>query len=237
MKRLCIIPARGGSKRLPNKNTKILNGKPLIFHTIDAVIDSNIFDRIIFSSDDRNMIQLVSSNYPQANIETLKRPRGLAGDKSKVIDTIIHYYYEIVFDTVSGKNRYDQIWQTLPTCPLRSGEDIIKANKLLSENIHSVVSITDVEFPPTLSLDKDSKGLISSSDPSDPWENGNSRSQDHPTKYRPNGAIYGMWTESFEAIKNFYTEHTKGYYMPRNKSIDIDTQFDFELAEKILNEN
>ena len=63
MKKLCIIPARGGSKRLPGKNIKPLNGKPLVFYTIDEVIKSNIFDKIIFTSDDDTILKVVSNNY------------------------------------------------------------------------------------------------------------------------------------------------------------------------------
>jgi len=235
MKKICIIPARGGSKRLPRKNLKLLNGKPLIFHTIDSAIDSNIFDKIIFTSDSKEILKLVSTNYPYKLIETFKRPPEFACDTSKVIETIKYYFQRLVFDNINKSYNYDQIWQSLPTCPLRTSNDIIQANQLLTANIHSVISITDVEFPPTLSLVKDDKSIISSSDPSKPWENGNSRSQDHPLKYKPNGAIYGMWSKSFETFYNFYTDLTVGYCMPRERSIDIDSQFDFDLAKKILN--
>ena len=74
MKKLCIIPARGGSKRLPGKNIKPLNGKPLVFYTIDEVIKSNIFDKIIFTSDDDTILKVVSNNYSSSVLEVIKRP-------------------------------------------------------------------------------------------------------------------------------------------------------------------
>ena len=101
MKKLCIIPARGGSKRLPRKNLKLLNGKPLIFHTIDSAIDSNIFDKIIFTSDNEEILKLVSVNYPFKLIETFNRPPEFASDTSKVIETIKYYFQQLVFNKIN----------------------------------------------------------------------------------------------------------------------------------------
>lgn len=158
----------------------------------------------------------------------------LATDTSKVIDTVMHYYYSEVFTTAKKVNKYDQVWLALPTCPLRTSIDIHNANDLLTEKVNSVISITDVEFPPTLSLDKNSNHFIHSWHESKPWENGNSRSQDHPVKYRPNGAVYGMWADKLEAFKNFYTNKTIGYFMPRSRSVDIDEEVDFIMAEQLI---
>jgi CMP-N-acetylneuraminic acid synthetase len=76
--------------------------------------------------------------------------------------------------------------------------------------------------------------ILEDYDETQPWQNGNSRSQDHPTIYRPNGALYGSWTHKLKHNKNYYVGRTKGYFMPRNRSIDIDTQFEFDLAEFML---
>lgn len=224
MKKLCIIPARGGSKRLPGKNIKPINGKPLVFYTIDACIKSGIFDLIIFTSDDDLILETVSSNYMIPNLKVLKRPDKLASDQSKVIDTVMHYI----------DSDYDQIWLTLPTSPLKTEEDFIEANSLLTFDVNSVVSYTEMEFPPSLGLTINPDNTICDFDPSEPWKNGNTRSQDHPTVYRPNGALYGAWTKSLLDFKNYYTSKTVGYFMPRNRSIDVDTQFEFELAEFFL---
>lgn len=224
MKRLCVIPARGGSKRLPRKNIKILNGKPLIFYTLDATLKSNIFDKIIFTSDDEEINEMVKLNYSINQLDIIKRPHKLATDTSKVIDTVIHFLNE----------EYEQTWVTLPTSPLKVKEDFINASKLLTEDYNSVISYTEMEFPPTLGLIVKSNNVLEDYDETSPWINGNSRSQDHPMVYRPNGAIYGAWTDKLKINKNFYKGRTKGYFMPRNRSIDIDTQFEFDLAEFIL---
>ena len=231
MKTLGIIPARGGSKRFPSKNIAIINGKPLIFHTIDAVI--GLFDKVIFTSDSDNIIQVVKNEYEnysnenKSEFEINKRPAKLATDTSKVIDTVIYY---------QEKNpEYEQIWLFLPTCPLRNKNDVINAKKLLTKDVDSVISITEYEFPPSLGLVRGAGGFITSYDYSDPWGNGNTRSQDHPTIHRPNGAVYGTWKKSFVKNKNFYKGKVKSYFMPRSRSADIDTKTDFEIAKALFN--
>ena len=225
MKRLCIIPARGGSKRLPRKNIKLLCGKPLVFYTIDAVLKSKIFDKVIFTSDDDEILNTVSTNYTLPILETIKRPKKLASDTSKVIDTVV-YFADV---------NYDQTWLTLPTSPLKTSKDFISSSHLLENKVDSVISYTEMEFPPTLGLTAGYAGRVFDYDSTLPWQNGNSRSQDHPTVYRPNGAIYGSWTNRLLNNKNYYKGIVKGHFMPRNRSIDIDTQFEFDLAEFLMN--
>ena len=227
MKRLCIIPARGGSKRLPGKNIKHLNGKPLVFYTIDSVLNSEMFNKVIFTSDDDKILETVSNNYLSTVLEVIKRPLELATDTSKVIDTVLHFV----------DKDYDQTWLTLPTSPLKTSIDFIKASELLTEQDDAVLSYTEMEFPPTLGLVVKHNNILEDYDQTNPWQNGNSRSQDHPMVYRPNGAIYGSWTNKLKENKNYYIGQTKGYFMPRNRSIDIDTQFDFDLAEFMLNQH
>lgn len=233
MKKLCIIPARGGSKRLLGKNVKVLGDKPLIYHTIDTAL--GLFDKVIVTSDSENILQVVNNgykNYTYENntiLEVSKRPDDLATDTSKVIDTVVYYQQQ--------NEEFDQVWLCLPTCPLRTKGDIIKAQDLLSTDIDSVVSITEYDFPPSLGLLKGAKGHLIAYDESDPWRTGNSRSQDHPVVHRPNGAIYGSWTKSFKANKNFYKGKVLGSYMERDRSIDIDTNFDFQLAELTYKNN
>lgn len=225
MKKLCIIPARGGSKRLPRKNIKPLNGKPLVFYTLDSILKSEIFDKVIFTSDDVEILDVVKKNYSSTVLSVIKRPDHLTTDTSKVIDTVLYFLDE----------EYDQTWLTLPTSPLKIPEDFIQSVKLLDKDTDSVLSYTEMEFPPTLGLVVGDDNKLFDYDKSLPWQNGNSRSQDHPTIYRPNGALYGSWTNKLKENKNYYIGNIKGHFMPRSRSIDIDTQFEFDLAEFIIN--
>lgn len=227
MKRLCIIPARGGSKRLPGKNIEYIAGNPLIVYTTDAITD--LFDMTIVSSDSVEILRHTGCACDYNNVMCLKRPKHLATDDSKVIDTVRHYFNDMGRD-------YDQIWLALPTCPLRTKDDVKQAQKLLTKDIDGIVSITDYEFPPTLGLSQTDRGFIYDWFDKEPYQNDNTRSQDHPKVYRPNGALYGMWCKSFAKYRNFFTGKIKGYYMPRERSIDIDTELDLKIAEVLLSE-
>jgi CMP-N,N'-diacetyllegionaminic acid synthase len=229
MKRRLIIPARGGSKRLPNKNIKKLNNKPLVFYTIDAAISSKKFDEIIFSSEDEKILKIVEAQFKN-QVFIHQRPDYLAVDNSKVIDTVI--------ELIDKYN--DQTWLSLPTSPLKIKSDFENAVDKLNANVDGVISVTEMEFPPSLGILMDDKGYIKDYHDSKPWQTGNTRSQDHPNVLRPNGAIYGMWTKKLIKSKSFYKGKIIGHHMPRERSIDIDNQFDFDFAEFLLkfsNEN
>lgn len=227
MKTLCIVPARGGSKRLPGKNMRKLDGKPLIFHTLDVVIGQ--FDKVVFSSDDIDMVRDTRERYNEnEGFVAETRLSKLAGDTSKVIDTVLYYANQSYYKD------YTEIWLCLPTCPLRTKEDVEQAKQLLDIDIDSVVSITDFEFPPSLGLLEGAEGLLGGYDYRHPFATGNSRSQDHQEVFRPNGAIYGTWRSSLIEHKNYYRGRVRGYYMPRERSVDIDNEIDFCLAEAVI---
>jgi CMP-N-acetylneuraminic acid synthetase len=226
MKKLCIIPARGGSKRFPGKNVAKLGKKPLIFHTIDATL--GLFDRIIITTDSINILELVKNEYASYSFSNETelifhlRDSSLATDTSKVIETV---------KALQQENKdCDEVWLTLPTCPLRTRGDIQEAQQLLTKDVDSVIAVTEYEFPPSLGMVEGAGGNLISYHYSDPWRNGNTRSQDHAQVLRPNGSIYGTTKESFETYQSFYDGKVKGYFMPRERSVDIDTKIDFKLA-------
>jgi len=221
VKRLAIVPGRSGSKRLPNKNIRNLAGIPLICHTVNLV--RTLFDQVIVSSDTKELLSVVHTG---GSVITDERPEALATDTSKVIDTVCHY-----FDRFGGN--FDQIWLCLPTCPLRAVSDIESGFQRLDETVDGVVSVTEYEFPPALAmLEKD--GLLIGKDSNHPLAAGNSRSQDQEVALRPNGAFYGMWCTSFDRYRNFFRGRVRPCYMPRERSVDIDTNIDFRLAELLL---
>jgi len=234
-KTLAIIPARGGSKRFPKKNIALLDGKPLIFHTIDAALPN--FDHIIFTSDSEEILSLVLKRYEQewreGKIEIKERPERLSTDTSKVIETVSYYYNHF---NMSIKNEFNQIFLLLPTCPLRTSDDIKKAKEMLEEDVDNVVSVTEFEFPITMALKKMNNWNMRENDPTKPYANNNTRSQDHIPFYRPNGAIYGSWWNAFGVNRNFFKGYVKGFYMPRERSVDVDNEFDLRIAEIILKE-
>jgi N-acylneuraminate cytidylyltransferase/CMP-N,N'-diacetyllegionaminic acid synthase len=228
LKRLAIIPARGGSKRLPNKNKLLLGGIPLIVHTINAVASSGCFEKIIFSSDDDQLLQFASKN-KELSLE--KREASLATDKVKVIDLV---------KQIAGRKEYDdydQVGLFLPTCPFRNAIHIKEGITLLGKDDFSVVSICEMNDPLQLSLTIDSETKVINPEsvisPS-PLVTGKTRSQDFSNFYRVNGGFYISWLNKFRKKENFFQGQVKGYLMDRINSLDIDSKFDFEIAQFVF---
>lgn len=229
MKNLAIVPARGGSKRLPQKNKKELCGKPLIHYTLEAVTHSGVFDDVLLSSDDPEILELgakVSGVTPE------KREAQYATDTSKVIELI-----RAIAQRPDVKGQYDCIGLFLPTCPFRTAQHIKEGFALLTREDFSVVSITEMADPVQLSLSLGEDKVINPEallQPS-PLVTGNTRSQDFDTYYRVNGGFYIAWLDKFLEKENFFQGQVKGYVMDRLHSVDIDHPIDFEWAKLLIN--
>ena len=220
---LVVIPARGGSKRLPRKNVMDLAGKPLIAHSIEAALAAKCFGQIMVSTDDPE-IKEVALHYPGVVIDD--RDPGLAGDKVKVVD-VIHE----ISSRPEIQARFDVIGMMLPTAPFRRVADIREGMARLKSDVDAVVSFAPYEFPPQMAVSLDGEEAIMRPifDPS-PLITGNTRSQDQVATYRPNGSFFFTWITSFLRLRSFYTGQVRGVVMTRLGSTDIDEHADMVLA-------
>ncbi len=223
---LTIIPARGGSKGVPRKNIKLIDGKPLIAHSIESAIKSKLINKIVVSTDN-TIIAQISKKY---NAEILMRPKKLAKDDSLTIDVITH-----TLDSLKKEKGFiaDLLVLLQPTSPLRTSKDIDNAIKLFLDNYcDSIISVSELEHSPYWSLKLKNSYLK----PNFGKEYFKKRRQDLPTLYSPNGAIFISTPQYLKKHKTFYSEKTIPYIMPAERSIDIDTELDFKLAEILLRE-
>lgn len=221
---LAIIPARSGSKGLKDKNIKELNGKPLISYTIEAAIESKIFDSIIVSTDSKDYAD-IAKEYG-AEIPFL-RPDYLSTDEATTNDVVEYTIKEL---EKVGKN-YDYFMILQPTSPLRKSEDILGAvNLLFEKDANSVVSVCEVEHSPLYMNTLDESLSMEVFLPKDV----KTRRQELPIYYRLNGAIYISKIDYFLKHKNFYGEKSYAYIMDKIRSIDIDDEFDFIMAESCV---
>jgi len=220
---LAIIPARGGSKRLPKKNILDLNGKPLIAHTIEASLKSKYIDKVVVSSDSEEILN-ISKKF---GADIIKRPNELADDTSTTFDAIEH--------TINNLKKYDYIILLQPTSPLRNNIHIDEACELLeNKRADAIVSVCEMEHSPLWSNTLD-KNLSMDNFLKD--EIINKRSQDLEKYYRLNGAIYIIDTDKLLENKSFILkENIYAYIMDREASIDIDEKIDFKMAEVLINE-
>jgi len=218
---LAIIPARGGSKRLPRKNVLDLCGKPLIAWSIEAGVKSKYIDKVVVSSDDDEILDIAR----EFGAETIKRPDELASDTATTFDTIKH--------TIDNLEKYDYIVLLQPTSPLRDEKHIDEAIQLLeAKKADAIVSVCEMDHSPlwsnTLPEDGNMNNFLRD-------EVLNKRSQDLAKYYRLNGAIYICQTEKLFENKGFFLkDNIFAYTMDRKNSIDIDEEIDFQMVNILM---
>ena len=220
---LALITARGGSKGLPGKNVKLLNGKPLIAYTIKAAIDAKCFDKIVVSTDDENIAK-VAEQYG-AEVPYL-RPAHLANDTAKSID--------VVLDIINFYDRegyqFERLFLLQPTSPLRTPKDIQNVMNLMREGVESVVAVKEAPSHPGTYFKMDNQQIPLSSIRAF----ANVNRQELGSYYKINGAAYCIDWNFLKVKKTLYGNNTLGYVMPKERSIDIDDEIDFQLAELLI---
>jgi len=221
---LAIIPARGGSKGVPRKNIRQLAGKPLIAYTIEQALKSKYINRLVVSTDDAEITE-VSKQY---GTEVIRRPDELARDDTPSLPVFQH-----AIQHLEEKEGYytDLVVILQPTSPLREVEDIDGAiDKLLTVSCDSVVSVCELEHPLhwMYTLDGDRlKPIITGKV---------SRRQDATKVYQLNGAVYVTRRDVIIRQNKLMGDGTRAYIMPWERSVDIDTEIDFKLAELLMRE-
>lgn len=221
MRSLGLIPARGGSKRLPNKNIASLNGKPLISYAIDSALASDAFDEIIVSSDDEAVLE-VARRYP---VTIHERPARLARDDVSVLEFSLELLEELA---KQGKD-YDTLTILWTINPTRTPKDIRAACKLLvEEHADFVISVTNFRYNPLRALvQKQGKLELYFG------EDKAKRDQELPELFAHDGNILHMRTEALKKEKTFFGKNTVPYETP-HATVDINTQEDLELAEALM---
>ncbi|MHA1384773.1 MAG: acylneuraminate cytidylyltransferase family protein [Candidatus Helarchaeota archaeon] len=223
---LAIIPARGGSKGLPGKNIKLLNGKPLIVWTIEAGLKSKYIDELMVTTDSTEIAELVKKH--GANVPFI-RPAYLATDTAATIDVIDHtlrYYHK------NGKN-FDIVVLLQPTSPLREDDDIDNMLEKFSENItqcDSIISIGEVHEHPSI-MKKIENGRLK------PICNNleiKTRRQDNEKAYFPYGVAYIAKKDKLIKFRTFYMEKSCFYIIKRYQCYEIDDIYDFIVVEAIM---
>ncbi len=221
---LCIIPARGGSKRIPKKNIQKINGSPLLAYTVRAAVTAECFSDIYVSSDDDAILE-IASEYGAA-IDN--RSKSLATDTIGAKAVV----YEFI-NRESNIGRWDNVAMCLPTCPFRTSVDIINAMSIFlngKDNCPRLVGLTKYCFPPQLSFKKKNEtGVVEMCRPD--FFQGITHTQIVEERFHPNGSIYIATINAFNEKKSFWAEQMLSYIMPEEKSFDIDYPYQLEMAE------
>ncbi len=223
---LALIPARGGSKRLPRKNIKPLGDKPLIAWSIEAALESKHLEDVVVSTEDDEIANVASQYGAQV---PFKRPYMLSLDSTSTMDVILH-----TIETLESEGKeYKYLLLLQPTSPLRSNQDIDNIIELMmKKEADSIISVCESEHSPLWSnrLPKDH-----SMDNFLP-KKAESISQELPTYYRLNGSIYLAKIDQLKKRRSFFMPNSFAYIMPQSRSVDIDSELDFKLAEILVND-
>jgi CMP-N-acetylneuraminic acid synthetase len=226
---VCLIPARGGSKRIPRKNIRLLNDKPLIGYTIEAAINSGCFENVFVSSDDQEILDIAE----KFGAKTDLRPEELSGDTVKAVEVVEEFLQR---PSHSGKWAY--VAMCLPTCPFRTAEDVRNAVELFWRERNAcprLIGVTKCDFPPQLALTKEEGAPYV--DMREPDAYGfSTRSQDCQDLFFPNGSVYASTVEEFLKVKTFFGRPMLSYVMPPERSFDIDYPYQFQIAECMMRE-
>jgi len=227
MKRLCTICARGGSKGVKGKNIRLLSGKPLIAYTIEQAKTSSMFDAIAVSSDSDEILETAG----RYGIDyCIKRPDELAKDTSGKLPAILHCVKEV--ERLSGEF-FDTFVDLDATAPLRIPNDIINSIRMLEDNdVSNVITGAPAHKSPyfnLVELQPDGSVCLSK-------KPGNAilRRQDAPPCYDMNASIYVWNRKTMMAGAAIFNDDTRLYEMPAERSIDIDSELDFELVEFLM---
>lgn len=218
---LAIITARGGSKGVPRKNLREVGGKPLLAWTIEAGKKSRYIDRLILSSEDGEIISTARSWSCEV---PFARPAELARDETPAIDAVLH-----AVDLLPEK--YDYVMLLQPTAPLRRAADIDGClEACLDHQAPACVTVAEVDQSPFWMYRLDASRLV----PLIEQQRLTYRRQDLQPVYILNGAVYVAQTPWLQQHRTFLTAATVAHIMPRERSLDVDTELDLKICELLL---
>lgn len=221
MNNLCIIPARGGSKRIPRKNIKDFIGKPIIAYSIEAAVQSGLFDEVMVSTDDEEIVE-VALKYGA------KVPFKRSAENSDDYATTAQVLEEVLTNYRKSGVEFSSACCLYPTAPFVTPEYLKEGhNLLLDPEVASVFSVVKFDYPIWRGFTRNDNGVMKMV-----WkENINTRSQDLEPVYHDAGQWYWIKVEMFLSSKVLFTENSKGVKLSKLEVQDIDTEHDWHLAE------
>lgn len=221
---IAVIPARGGSKRIPRKNVRDFMGKPMIAHTIEAAVESDLFKQVVVSTDDE---EIASISEAYGATVPFRRPDALADDHTPISEVTVDALERLDPDNT----RYEYAAQLMANCPLRTAEDLIRSHSHLLEMGHDL-QLSVFEFgwqnpwwALKMSEDETLEPLFEEMFQEDV------RSQDQPPLYCISGAIWWAKSAVLRQKGTYHTEERAGCTIPWEHAVDIDTEEDWRFAE------
>lgn len=222
--KLAVIPARGGSKRIPRKNSKLFHGKPMIAYSIEAAFASGCFDKVLVSTDDDD-IRDIALSYG-ASVPFV-RPAEIANDHASSMDVMAH---AVAWCQAAGW-QLDAVCCLYATAPFVQAADLQQGyQQLVQSDALFVFSATSFAFPIQRAITLNEQGRVSMLYP----ENEQVRSQDLPAAYHDAGQFYWGRANAFLTKQAIFAAHSQALILPRSRVQDIDTPEDWAFAEALF---
>ena len=221
-RRVCLVPARAGSQRVPRKNVASLAGRPLLAWTVEAALASGLFERVVVSTEDEAIARVAEG----CGAAVLPRAAALATSTATGVDVCV----DALERWQAGGERFDVLAFLLPTSPLRTAGDLRGAwQRFVERDADFLMAVTDYAIPPFWALEERDGYLRPF------WGHEYlKKSQELPRVCVDNGAVYLARVEAFLRERTFYGDRLVGYWMPRERSVDVDEPVDLALAEFFL---
>lgn len=216
-----IITARSGSKRVPKKNIRDFCGKPIIAYSIEAAIESELFDEVMVSTDSEEIAEIAKKYGAVVPFMRSEKTSNDYADTTDVLNEVIEMYkeYGVIFD---------ELCCIYPTAPFITPGKLKESYRLLQDvDVFNVISIVGFSFPPQRGMILNDNNFIEPVD----LEGINSRSQDLPIIYHDCGQFYWMKTEKYLKNNDILNNHTRPYFISELEVQDIDNETDWKLAE------
>jgi N-acylneuraminate cytidylyltransferase len=220
MQRVAIIPARGGSKRLPRKNILSIMGRPMLAYPVTNAIQSGLFDQVIVTTEDAEISQAAK----EAGARVLRRPDEFAHDRSTVVQVCSHVLEELRNENIHP----DYFCCIYATAIFITPNDLTESYQLILEPpvADFVMGVSEFNLQPVQALEM-LDGFLQYKWP----EFMGVQSQFHPRLVASNGTIYWARTKVFKEVKSFYGGKLKGFEIPKYRAVDLDTPEDLKIAK------
>lgn len=221
-KRLLIIPARAGSKRIKNKNIKFFFGKPMIHYPLKAAIASKIFDKIHVSTDSKKIRDVVEK---VGNFVDFLRPKNLSNDSSSLISVLNYVLDKYEFEGVN----FDEIWSILPCSPLLSIDDIRACKKLINKYNKPVIAVSPFSAPISWGFQLRNQVIFKANE-----KKIRDKKLSKVITYYDSGQIYCFPVNILKKNKFSFRSQIIAHKLPLERSVDIDTADDWNLAKVLF---
>jgi pseudaminic acid cytidylyltransferase len=222
---LAVIPARGGSRRVPRKNIREMHGRPLLAYSVEAAVRSGLFARVVVSTDDAEIAAVAQAL--GADVPFLRAP-ALADDTTPVSRATI----DVIDRLEEVGEAYVEVCQLMPNCPLRTADDVVASHRQFTERpADAQISVTSYGWQsPWWAMRRSPEGSL---DPLFP-DAMQQRSQDLPGLFSPTGAVWWARKDALRRAGTFHLPGRTGWEIDWTHAIDIDTEEDWRLAEAVM---